>query len=68
MSEFGKKDKESLDAEIRAELEKIRTLREEELKRVYGGKHITHSFGDTREEYSMNPEEINRSIYGALYD
>ena len=65
MFEFEKKDKAALDAEIRAALEKIRTLSEEELTQVNGGK--VPLFGDTREEYSMNPEDINRSIYGALY-
>ena len=66
MFEFGKKDKESLDAEIRAELEKIRNLSEEELAQIYGGVEII--LGDTREEYSTEPEDINRSIYGALYE
>ena len=66
MFEFEKKDKAALDAEIRAELEKIRKLSEEELAQIYGGK--VPLFGDTREEYSTDPEDINRSIYGALYD
>ena len=65
MFTFGKKDKESLDAEIRRELEKTRRLTMEDLERVYGGMGVE---GDTREEYSTNPEDINRSIYGALYD
>lgn len=56
------KDKETLDEEIRNELEKIRKLSKEDIDRVYGG-----ATGDTREEYSVNPEDINRSIYGALY-
>ena len=65
MFNFGKTDKGNLDANITAELEKLRKLSAEELKRVYGG-----SNGDTRKEgeYSMNSEDINRSIYGALYD
>lgn len=57
---FGKNDKEKLDEEIKNELEKIRKLSAEDLEEVFGG-------GDTREEYSMNPEDINRSIYGVLY-
>ena len=60
---FGKKDKEKLDEEIKNELEKIRKLSVEDLEEIYGGMEN----GDTREEYSMNPEDINRSIYGALY-
>ena len=56
------KDKETLDEEIRNELEKIRKLSIEDIDRVNGG--VT---GDTREEYSVNPEDMNRSIYGALY-
>ena len=65
MFKFGKADKGSLDADIKAELEKLRKLSAEDLKRVYGG-----GVGDTRKEgeYSMNSEDINRSIYGALYD
>ena len=65
MFNFGKTDKGNLDANITAELEKLRKLSAEELKQVYGG-----SNGDTRKEgeYSMNSEDINRSIYGALYD
>ena len=63
MFRLGKNDKESLDAEIRCELEKIRKLSVEELGQVYGGKT---RYGDTREEYSTDPEDINRSIYGAL--
>lgn len=59
---FGKNDKEKLDEEIKNELEKIRKLSAEDLEQIYGGQA-----GDTREEYSMNPEDINRSIYGALY-
>ena len=66
MFEFEKKDKAALDAEIRAELEKIRKLSAEELAQIYGGN--TYSLGDTREEYSTDPEDINRSIYGALFD
>ena len=65
MFEFEEKDKAALDAEIRAELEKIRKLSEEELAQIYGGQ--VPLFGDTREEYSTDPEDINRSIYGALY-
>ena len=57
---FEKKAKEKLDEEIKKELEKIRKLSTEDLEEIFGG-------GDTREEYSMNPEDINRSIYGALY-
>ena len=56
------KDMETLDEEIRNELEKIRKLSKEDIDRVNGG-----ATGDTREEYSVNPEDINRSIYGALY-
>ena len=56
------KDMETLDEEIRNELEKIRKLSIEDIDRVNGG-----ATGDTREEYSVNPEDINRSIYGALY-
>ena len=59
---FEKKDKEKLDEEIRNELEKIRKLSAEDLEEIYGGM----GNGDTREEYTTNQEDINRSIYGAL--
>lgn len=67
MFEFGKKDKETLDAEIKTELEKMYKLSKEDLEQISGGR-IEQTFGDTREEYSKDPEDINRSIYGALYD
>lgn len=63
MFEIRGKNKEKLDEEIKDELEKVRKLSTEDLAKVFGGQE----FGDTREEYSMNPEDINRSIYGALY-
>ena len=66
MFEFGKKDKEALDEEIKTELNIIRKLTQEELGQINGG--TVPLYGDTREEYSTNPEDINRSIYGALYD
>ena len=66
MFEFGKKDKEALDAEIKTELEKMYELSKEDLEQISGGK--APAFGDTREEYSMDPKDINRSIYGALFD
>ena len=62
------KSKEELSAlkkEIETLNQKLAELTEEELTQVNGGK--VPLFGDTREEYSMNPEDINRSIYGALY-
>ena len=59
---FEKKDKEKLDEEIKNELEKIRKLSVEDLEEIYGGMEN----GDTREEYTTNQEDINRSIYGAL--
>ncbi len=65
MFDFGKKDKEARDAEIRSELEKMRRLSQKELEQVNGG--TVPLYGDTREEYSVDPEDINRSIYGALY-
>ena len=59
-------EKNDLDTEIKTELEKVRRLSQEELEQVNGGK--VPLYGDTREEYSMDPEDISRSIYGALYD
>lgn len=61
---FEKNDKEKLDEKIKNELEKIRELSKEDLEKIYGG---MGGGGDTREEFSMNPEDINRSIYGELY-
>ncbi len=63
MFEIRGKNKEKLDEEIKDELEKVRKLSTEDLAKVFGGQE----YGDTREEYSVNPEDINRSIYGALY-
>ena len=63
MFEIRGKNKVKLDEEIKDELEKVRKLSTEDLEKVFGGV----AMGDTREEYSMNPEDINRSIYGALY-
>ena len=61
MFEIRGKNKEELDEGIKDKLEKVRKLSTEDLAEVFGG------LGDTREEYSMNPEVINRSIYGVLY-
>ena len=63
MFEIRGKNKEKLDEEIKDELEKVRKLSTEDLAKVLGG----IAMGDTREEYSMNPEDINRSIYGASF-
>lgn len=63
MFEIRGKNKEKLDEEIKDELEKVRKLSTEDLEKVFGGQE----FGDTREEYSMNPEDINRSIYGTSF-
>ena len=54
MFEIRGKNKEKLDEEIKDELEKVRKLSTEDLAKVFGGIDM----GDTREEYSMNPEDI----------
>ena len=54
-------EKEKTDDEIREELLKSFELSDEKLEKVAGGA------GDTREIYSMNEEDINRSIFGSLY-
>ena len=56
---FNKKEKN--DEEIREELLEAVELSDEDLKMVVGGD------GDTREYYSMNAEDINRSIFGSLF-
>ena len=56
---FNKKEKN--DEEIREELLEAIELSDEDLKMVVGGKD-----GDTREYYSMNAEDIDRSIFGSL--
>ena len=57
--------KKDTDEEIREELEEAIELSDEDLKMVVGGK-VPGFFGDTREYYSMNAEDINRSIFGSL--
>ena len=52
--------KKDTDEEIREELEEAIELSDEDLKMVVGGE------GDTREYYSMNAEDIDRSIFGSL--
>ena len=53
--------KKDTDEEIREELEEAIELSDEDLKMVVGGE------GDTREYYSMNAEDIDRSIFGSLF-
>ena len=55
--------KKDTDEEIREELEEAIELSDEDLKMVVGGRR---KFGDTREYYSMNAEDIDRSIFGSL--
>ena len=58
---FDEKDNTSkIDNEIKAELERIRKLSDNDLRKIYGG--MGH--GDTREKFSMNADEISRSIFG----
>ena len=59
-----KATEEEAKKEVQPEEEGVE-LTEEELAKVSGG--TGQRCGDTREEYSMNPEDNNRSIYGALY-
>ena len=56
---FNKKEKN--DEEIREELEEAIELSDDDLEKVVGGA------GDTREYYSMNAEDIDRSIFGSLF-
>ena len=56
---FNKKEKN--DEEIREELEEAIELSDDDLEKVVGGQT-----GDTREYYSMNAEDIDRSIFGSL--
>ena len=55
---FNKKEKN--DEEIREELEEAIELSDDDLEKVVGGA------GETREYYSMNAEDIDRSIFGSL--
>ncbi len=57
-------ERNKLDEEIKRELEKIRKLTPEDLEKIYGG---AEAGGDTRTEYSMDAEDINRSIFGARF-
>ena len=63
--------KELTDEEIREELLKSFELSDESLEKVAGGRYLTpeeeETGGDTREVYSMNQEDINRSIFGELF-
>ena len=64
-------EKEKTDEEIREELLKSFELSDEKLEKVAGGEWCWTNTGglngDTREVYSMNQEDINRSIFGSLY-
>ena len=57
--------KKDTDEEIREELLEAIELSDEDLKMVVGGK-VPIASGDTREYYSMNAEDIDRSIFGSL--
>ena len=64
---FNKKEKN--DEEIREELEEAIELSDESLEKVVGGWcwfNVVGSDGDTRESYSVNAEDIDRSIFGSL--
>ena len=62
---FNKKEKN--DEEIREELEEAIELSDDDLEKVTGGWDVYNGgSGDTREYYSMNAEDINRSIFGSL--
>ena len=55
-------EKEKTDEEIREELLKSFELSDESLEKVAGG-----ASEDTREDYPMNQEDINKSIFRGLY-
>ena len=62
---FNKKEKN--DEEIREELLEAVELSDEDLEKVTGGWGGGNGGGgDTREVYSMNEEDINKSIFGSL--
>ena len=62
-------EKEKTDDEIREELSEAVELSDESLEKVAGGLREGRKGvgGDTREVYSMNQEDINKSIFGSLY-
>ena len=59
-------EKEKTDDEIREELSEAVELSDEDLAKIAGG-CIYYGGGDTREVYSLNEEDINRSIFGDLF-
>ena len=65
--------KELTDDKIREELSEAVELSDESLEKVVGGnwredaERSRNKEGDTREVYSMNEEDINKSIFGSLY-
>ena len=65
-------EKEKTDDEIREELLKSFELSDESLEKVAGGRYFTpeeeeETGGDTREVYSTNEDDINKSIFGELF-
>ena len=64
--------KKDTDEEIREELLEAVELSDELLEKVAGGnwredaERYRNKGGDTREYYSMNAEDIDRSIFGSL--
>ena len=68
--------KKDTDDEIREELSEAVELSDESLEKVAGGwtpeeiarlvERYNDACGDTREYYSMNAEDIDRSIFGSL--
>ena len=60
-------EKEKTDEEIREKLAEAVELSDELLEKVAGGRTDDKHGGDTREVYSLNEEDINRSIFGELF-